>query len=143
MRFVSRIASFVIVAAVVALVATGNFYSPSAVVIACQIGAVALAGWARTAFAPGQFGPTPAPKGGGLIRRGPYRFVRHPMYAAALLLIWATVLSHRSPSTLLIGAAVTLAAVARILDEERRLRGRYPDYADYARSTKALLPFIV
>ena len=143
MRFVSRIASFVIVAAVVALVATGNFYSPSAVVIACQIGAVALAGWARTAFAPGQFGPTPVPKGGGLIRRGPYRFVRHPMYAAALLLIWATVLSHRSPSTLLIGAAVTLAAVARILDEERRLRGRYPDYADYARSTKALLPFIV
>jgi protein-S-isoprenylcysteine O-methyltransferase Ste14 len=79
----------------------------------------------------------------GVIRRGPYRLIRHPMYAAALVLIWATVLSHPSLLCLLVGAAVTVVVMPRILDEERRLRDRYPKYADYARSTKALVPFVL
>jgi len=65
------------------------------------------------------------------------------MYAAALVLIWATVLSHPSLLCLLVGAAVIVVVVPRILDEERRLRDRYPGYADYARSTKALVPFVL
>ena len=143
MTMVSRLAGLVMVAAVLVLIATGNFYSPSALVIACQVGAVALAVWARRAFAPGQFGATPTPRGEALIRRGPYRWVRHPMYAASLLLIWPTVLSHRSALSLAIGAAVTLVVIPRILDEERQLREAYPEYAEYARSTKALVPFVV
>jgi protein-S-isoprenylcysteine O-methyltransferase Ste14 len=143
MKIISRLAGLVMVAAVITLIATGNFYSPSPLVIACQVAAVAVAAWARSAFAPGQFGATPTPRGGAVIRRGPYRWVRHPMYSSALLLVWATVLSHWSALCLVIGLAVVCVAVVRILDEERQLRARYPDYADYARSTKALVPFVV
>jgi protein-S-isoprenylcysteine O-methyltransferase Ste14 len=142
MTFISRFGSLVMVAAVVVLIATGNFYSPSPLVMACQIGAVALAVWARSVFAPGQFGATPTPRGQAVIRRGPYRLIRHPMYAAALLLIWATVLSHWSWLCLAVGAAVSLVLIPRIVDEERQLRERFPDYAEYARSTKALVPFV-
>ena len=144
MALISRLAGLVMVAAVVVLIATGNFFSPSWLVITLQVAAVALAVWARRAFAPGQFAasPTPRGEGAGVIRRGPYRLIRHPMYAAALVLIWATVLSHPSLLCLLVGA-VTVVVVPRILDEERRLRGRYPGYADYARSTKALVPFVL
>jgi len=145
MALISRLAGLVMVAAVVVLIATGNLFSPSWLVIALQVAAVALALWARLAFAPGQFAASPSPRGegAGVIRRGPYRLIRHPMYAAALVLIWATVLSHPSLLCLLVGAAVTIVVMPRILDEERRLRGRYPEYADYARSTKALVPFVL
>lgn len=143
MALISRVAGLVMVAAVVVLIATGNFYSPSPLVIACQVGAVALAVWAGGAFAPGQFAASPVPRGECVIRRGPYRFIRHPMYAASLLLIWATVLSHRSPLTLAIGAAAILVVIPRIEDEERRLRARYPDYAEYAHATRRLVPFVL
>ena len=143
MKIISRLASLVMVAGLIVLIATGNFYSSSPLVIACQVGAVALVVWARAVFAPGQFGPTPTPKGQGVIRRGPYRYIRHPMYAAALLLIWATVLSHGSVLSFVVGAAVTLVVVPRVLDEERQLHARYPDYAEYARTTKALIPFLL
>jgi len=143
MNLVSRLAGPVTIAAIVVLIATGNFYSPSALVIACQAAAVAVAIWARRAFARGQFAATATPRGEAVIRRGPYRVIRHPMYASALLLIWATVLSHWSVLCAAVGAVASLVAVVRILDEERQLRARYPDYGEYARSTKAVVPYLL
>jgi protein-S-isoprenylcysteine O-methyltransferase Ste14 len=65
------------------------------------------------------------------------------MYWAVLLFIWAAVLSHLSRWTPLLGGLVTLVVSLRIIAEERVLRARYPDYDAYARSTKALIPFVV
>ena len=143
MSVVSRLAGVIMVAGVIVLIASGSFFDASPVVIACQVGAIALAGWARSAFARGQFRASPVPSGDGVIRRGPYRFIRHPMYAAALLLIWATVIGRPSPLGLIVGAVVTLAVIPRIRDEERRLRERYPDYPEYARTTRRLVPFLL
>ena len=143
LKIVSRLASLVIVAGLVVLIATGSFFSASPLVIACQVGALVVAVWARRSFARGQFRFLPNPRSDALIRRGPYRFIRHPMYASAMLLIWATILGHWSLRSLAVGVVVTLAVIPRILDEERKLREHYPDYADYARSTRALVPFVV
>jgi protein-S-isoprenylcysteine O-methyltransferase Ste14 len=65
------------------------------------------------------------------------------MYAAALLFIWAAVVSHVSALTLTIGIAVTVVAVARVIAEERLLRTQYPDYQQYTLSTKALVPYVI
>jgi protein-S-isoprenylcysteine O-methyltransferase Ste14 len=64
------------------------------------------------------------------------------MYSAALLFIWTAVLSHLSFWTLAIGAVVTSVVLRRVVVEERLLRTRYPEYGEYARSTKALIPFV-
>jgi len=85
---------------------------------------------------------TASPGADVLLRRGPYRFVRHPMYLAALVFIWAGIGSHVSALTLAIGVAVTGVCIARVIVEERLLRAEYPEYPDYARSTKALIPFL-
>jgi protein-S-isoprenylcysteine O-methyltransferase Ste14 len=47
-----------------------------------------------------------------------------------------------SALTLTIGVAVTAVVVARVIAEERLLSAQYPEYRDYARSTKALVPFL-
>jgi len=131
-----------IIAAIAVLAVTGNLFSASPIVIAAQLAAVGLNLWARRSFQPGTFRVSAAPGGTAVIRRGPYRFIRHPMYSAALLFVWAGILSHLSPVTLVIGAAVTAVAVARVIAEERLLRATYAEYGEYARSTKAVVPYL-
>ena len=131
-----------VIAAIVVLGVTGNLFSPSPYVIAAQVLAIVVNLWARTSFQSGTFRVTAGPGASTLIRRGPYRFVRHPMYLAALVFIWAGIASHISLLTLAIGLVVTGVCLVRVIVEERLLRAKYPEYPDYARSTKALIPFL-
>ncbi len=128
--------------AIAVLGATGNRWSSSPFVIAVQVAAVGLNFWARRSFQKGTFRVTAAPGSRSIIRQGPYRVTRHPMYSAALLLVWSAVVSHVSVLTLAIGLAVTAVAIARVFAEERLLVAEYPEYPGYARSTKALVPFV-
>jgi protein-S-isoprenylcysteine O-methyltransferase len=139
----SLVAPVVMIASMAFLGATGNLVSRSPVAIALQLGAVGLAIWARTAFPAGAFRVAAQPAAEGLIRRGPYRVIRHPQFAATLLFLWTAVLFHRSALTLGVGLVATLAVALRIVIEERMLRARYPEYADYAGTTKAIVPFVL
>jgi protein-S-isoprenylcysteine O-methyltransferase Ste14 len=131
-----------VVASIVALGVTGNLFVLSPLVIAVQAGAIGLSIWARRSFQKGAFRVAAAPGGSSIIRNGPYRFVRHPMYAAALLFIWAAVVSHVSAFTVAVGVVVSGIVIARVIVEERLLRTRYSDYDDYARATRALVPYV-
>jgi protein-S-isoprenylcysteine O-methyltransferase Ste14 len=131
-----------VVAAIAVLGVTGNLFAFSPFVITAQVAAVVLNLWARISFQRGTFRVTAAPSGAPIITRGPYRFIRHPMYSAALLFIWAGVASHLSAMTLAIAVAATTLCIVRFLVEERLLRAQYPEYPDYSRSTKALIPFV-
>jgi protein-S-isoprenylcysteine O-methyltransferase Ste14 len=131
-----------VVAAIIVLAVTGNLFTSSPFVIAAQVAAVGLNLWARGSFQKGTFRVSAVPGGTSIIRRGPYRVIRHPMYSAALIFIWAAVVSHLSVLTLAIGIVATVVAIARVFAEERLLRARYPEYHDYTRSTKALVPYV-
>jgi protein-S-isoprenylcysteine O-methyltransferase Ste14 len=64
------------------------------------------------------------------------------MYAGAMLLLWASVLGHWS---LVCGALALMASAAvavRIMDEERALRERFPEYSEYSRKTRRLVPYV-
>ncbi len=132
----------VVLAAIILLGVTGNLLTSSPLVIVVQAAAVVLNIWARRSFQQGAFRVSATPGGSAIIRGGPYRFVRHPMYSAVLLFVWAAVLSHLSAFTVAIGVVVTVVAITRVVAEERLLRERFPDYGDYARSTKALVPYL-
>jgi protein-S-isoprenylcysteine O-methyltransferase Ste14 len=138
----SALPLLLVIAAIVVLGLTGNLFVLSPLVITVQAGAVALSIWARRSFQSGEFRVTATPSSSSIIRSGPYRFIRHPVYAAALLFIWAAIVSHFSVFTLVIGIVVAVVVITRVVVEERLLRARYPEYADYARSTKALVPYV-
>ncbi|MGE3512266.1 MAG: isoprenylcysteine carboxylmethyltransferase family protein [Vicinamibacterales bacterium] len=138
----SAVPLLLVVASIVALGVTGNLFVRSPLVIAAQIAAIGLSIWARRSFQKGTFRVTATPGGSATIRNGPYRIVRHPMYAAALLFIWAAVVSHVSVFTLTVGFIVSGIAIARVVVEERLLRARYADYPDYVRTTRALVPYV-
>jgi protein-S-isoprenylcysteine O-methyltransferase Ste14 len=82
-------------------------------------------------------------RGHKVITTGPYRYVRHPMYAGAAILFLSTPLLLGSWYGL--AAAPVLIAVVgvRALMEERTLRDKLDGYADYAaRVPYRLIPLI-
>ena len=66
-----------------------------------------------------------------VISTGPYAIVRHPMYAAALILMLGIPLALGSWWGLLAFVPGIPALVWRILDEERLLKRDLPGYAEY------------
>jgi len=66
-----------------------------------------------------------------VITTGPYRVVRHPMYAGASVLILFTPIALGSWIALPFAILLILVIVARLLDEERFLLANLPGYNDY------------
>lgn len=77
-----------------------------------------------------------------LVTDGPYRLVRHPIYSGLILVSLAWGLLWGSPFLILLGAGLFLFFDIKSRREEAWLRHRYPGYANYARRTRKLIPFI-
>ena len=79
-----------------------------------------------------------------LITRGPYRWIRHPLYAGALLLLIAVSLVFQD--LIILGYAVAGILAFRLLvipaEEKQLLEAFGEDYECYKRRTGALLPWI-
>jgi protein-S-isoprenylcysteine O-methyltransferase Ste14 len=68
------------------------------------------------------------------VTTGPYRFVRHPIYAGVLVILAGVLVGHHDMATLIPVACVALALVVRIVAEERAVLRAYPEYASAPRS---------
>lgn len=78
-----------------------------------------------------------------VISTGPYAIVRHPMYAAALLMFLGIPVSLGSWWGALVMVALLPALAWRLLDEERVLLRDLNGYAEYRRRVRfRLVPFI-
>jgi protein-S-isoprenylcysteine O-methyltransferase Ste14 len=78
-----------------------------------------------------------------VISSGPYRYVRHPMYAGGALLLAATPLTLGSVRGLAVSILLLGGIIARLLDEERYLSANLPGYAAYCGKVRyRLIPFV-
>ncbi|MEZ5649476.1 MAG: isoprenylcysteine carboxylmethyltransferase family protein [Burkholderiaceae bacterium] len=103
--------------------------------------AIALAFWALAAMRMPTFSVMPEPVAGGrLCRRGPYARLRHPMYSSVLLGGVGALLVWPVGWKFVAFVVLALVLVAKIRREERLLRDAYPDYDDYRRQTRAVIP---
>lgn len=82
------------------------------------------------------------PEARALVTDGPYRLIRHPLYAAEELGNIGIMLQYVQPWSLLIEIVSIATQLWRISFEERVLAQAFPEYADYARRTRRLIPGI-
>ena len=143
LRNVSILATAALIAAAAALVFRGALLGTGPVSISLQLLGLALMVWARLTFGLRSFHYAANPTQGELVTKGPYRYVRNPIYAAAWLILWTGVAVHWSPMNGALAVVVAVMLLIRIACEEALLRGAYPEYADYAMKTARLIPFVV
>lgn len=78
-----------------------------------------------------------------VVSTGVYGFVRHPMYLGAILMMFGAPLLLGSVYGLLIGIALTILLMARIIGEEALLDRELEGYKEYARKVRyRLIPFL-
>jgi protein-S-isoprenylcysteine O-methyltransferase Ste14 len=84
-----------------------------------------------------------AERGHTVISSGPYRYVRHPMYAAIVVFVVGTSLLLGSWSGVLVGVVFVGMLARRAVLEERTLRAELPGYAAYLAQVRyRLIPYI-
>jgi protein-S-isoprenylcysteine O-methyltransferase Ste14 len=149
-RFVKKYAALlstpvflILLLAVAALALSDSLLGHGPLTIGLQVAAVLLMIWARVIFGLRSFHYAANPTAGGLVTTGPYRFVRHPIYAAILLIVWTGVAANWSLRAAALGLVATAMTVLRMLFEEALVVERYPEYAGYAQRTRRVIPFIL
>ncbi len=80
------------------------------------------------------------PQARALVTGGPYRFVRHPLYLAEFVALFALAWQFALPWSLLLWVVAAAAQFPRMHFEEQILSEAFPDYRDYAARTPRLLP---
>jgi protein-S-isoprenylcysteine O-methyltransferase Ste14 len=82
-------------------------------------------------------------RGHTVVSTGPYRLVRHPMYAALIPFIIGTTLLLGSWWGLVPGLLIVVAAARRAVLEERVLRAQLPGYEEYSATVRyRLVPHV-
>lgn len=104
-------------------------------------GGLVFAVWARIALGANWSGTVTIKSGHNLIRRGPYRWIRHPIYTGLLASFVGTVLLQGEIRSIL-GFVLILAALYRKAKrEERFLSEEFGDgFAEHAKHTGMFLP---
>jgi protein-S-isoprenylcysteine O-methyltransferase Ste14 len=137
------IAGFAVAVLALAMMALRKeIFAREPVLIAVQAVAVALLVWARVTFGRRSFNVGAQPTAGELVTTGPYRFWRHPIYAAVIIFVIAAALNYRTLSAAVLAVVASGGMFVRMRAEERFLAERYSDYAAYAARTARVIPGI-
>ena len=115
-------------------------FSRSPIVIGLQIVALLLFLWSRITFGLRSYHVGANPTKGGLVTSGPYRFVRHPIYATFCLFTAAGAVAHLSWKTGVALGLIISSVLIRIFCEETLVKLDYPEYQQYMSRTWRMVP---
>lgn len=81
-------------------------------------------------------------EGATLITEGPYRWMRHPMYTALIMMMIGVSGYNGRWINQVAALALIAIVVTKALREEKLLPRIFPAYPDYANTTKRFIPYI-
>jgi len=99
--------------------------------------------WARWTLAGNWSSDVTFKQGHELIQRGPYRYVRHPIYTGILTMCFGTAIEIGRLRGWLALPLMMVAFWIKLKQEEALMLRHFPDeYPDYQKRVKALIPFV-
>lgn len=143
-KVASALAFAVSVAGLAVLLLTKSLLGREPIAIGVQVAAILFFLWARITMGWRSFHATANPmESARLVTKGPYGLVRHPIYVSLWAFCWAGAADHLSVLTVAMAIVIAGGLLVRMILEEGLLRARFPEYADYARRTKRIVPFVI
>jgi|WetSurMetagenome_2_1015567.scaffolds.fasta_scaffold197169_2 protein-S-isoprenylcysteine O-methyltransferase Ste14 len=112
-------------------------------VILCAIGTI-FAIWSRRTLGDGWSQDVELKQGHRLVIQGPYNVVRHPIYAAHLLIVLGSAITFGSWLGYAAVASFFVGFRVKIIQEEELLLRSFPnEYSEYRARVKALIPWVL
>ena len=105
-------------------------------------GGLGLAVWARAHLGRNWSGIVTVKEGHTLVRTGPYRAIRHPIYTGLLLAVIGTAAAIGEWRGVLAVICVLIGFLRKIQIEEKRMAENFTEYAQYRQQTAALVPLL-
>ncbi|MFI5264772.1 MAG: methyltransferase family protein [Candidatus Kapaibacterium sp.] len=104
---------------------------------------IAIALWAMLTMRFGNITVNPIPKDEAkLVMKGPYAFIRHPMYAAVLIAMLGIAINIETWLAYGVWIILFVDLLVKMRFEERLLREKFSEYPEYIKRTKKVLPWI-
>ena len=138
----SFIAFGIALVGLVYLINKNYILSLNPIAIVLQLSSIAFMIWARITFGLRSFHFTANTTKGELVTTGPYRWLRHPIYAAVIYFSLASVISYPYIDTIIAFVLISGGLFVRMLLEEKSLLLTYDNYAEYSKHTKRIIPYI-
>jgi protein-S-isoprenylcysteine O-methyltransferase Ste14 len=100
--------------------------------------------WARWTLAGNWSSDVTFKQGHELVRTGPYRFVRHPIYTGLLMMALGTAINAGRLRCWLGIVVVGIGFWIKLKQEERLMLRHFPEqYPAYQKQVKAIVPFVI
>jgi len=122
---------------------TGPLFSENRWLLFVEMMGLGLGIWSIIIMRPGNFNITPDPLSWSkLVKAGPYRTIRHPMYLALLLTTLPLIITSFSIFRLSIWIMLLLDLVLKINYEEKLLLEAVDGYEIYLNESHKIIPFV-
>ena len=146
-RVVQRAILWLLVGAQFLLIGILVFLQPSprqhVVALFFHCSGIAIGLWAVFSMGKGNLNVSPAVrKGASLVERGPYQYVRHPMYSGLLLFMLSYVIADVTALSVQIWFGLLFILIVKSLYEESLLTQRFPSYVEYKQRTWRFVPYV-
>ncbi len=143
LKLSSLVAFAISVLGMIYLFKNHSILSDNPILIIIQILAFGLMIWARMTFGFKSFHASANTYKEKLVTNGPYKWLRHPIYAAVIYFFLTCIISFPNTETVVAVALIVLSTIVRMLLEEKSLMENFEEYASYSKRTKRLIPFVI
>lgn len=110
--------------------------------ITIQVVAVGIMIWARITFGMRSFHASANSTKGELVTSGPYKLLRHPIYASIIYFFLACIIAFPTLETIIGVFVIVSSTYARMIFEEIALKETYKEYGLYSQKAKRIIPFL-
>jgi len=129
--------------ATVFILVSGPVFTPTVLYILIQVFGLLLIIWAVITIKSKHRKRHDLPQGYFFAEHGPYEIIRHPIYAGFLLIMFSAVEIEFTFLRLVALLILCAALFMKILREEYTMTQEVPEYREYKKKTKAIIPYLL
>ncbi len=109
-----------------------------------QILGIVIGIWAIYTIRVGNFNIQPEVKSDFLIKKGPYKWIRNPMYLSVILFYLPIVFTNTESINIITFGVLLIVLIFKVILEESFLKLRFgEEYLLYKSKTKRLIPYLI
>ena len=134
---------FVQFGGIVLFLVSGPLWAWPFYLLAIEFSGITLGCWAVLSMKPDNLNIFPDLKTNArLVKKGPYKLIRHPMYLTIVLTLSPLLITEFSLLRLFIFVVLLIDLILKLNYEEKLLKTAFTDYQEYQKKTYRLIPFI-